>query len=365
MMQRFMSMLAIGVLVVTSACSRPPVDQGRQMPAATGTYIGDGWARQQPEPSAPGGLALGIGQPVLVGPESQPDQHGNIWHLVRQDEKAGWVPASHLVLSGQDLAAAVHNRCRQILSSTAGDVESMAAATSQYQSLLALIPGPQADAPFRAWRETLMELLPTLEASAVFHRVAAYVIAGGEDVMADPGLIPDPEVRRGAGMVLAAGYTVKMSEGLPYLAINPGVLQAFASSLSEPLAAFVRMLAARTARPAAADAALMIPWDEVRARAMAAEAWLRENPGLPEAAEVETWMQNYMWIYLRGLDNSPIFPFGSDRLDPQLQASYGHFLEENRDSRFYQQVEEFYRLLEEHNFRATPQVRAFMRRTWQ
>jgi hypothetical protein len=337
--------------------ARVPGESGGTV--VTGLYIGDGLARELPAPAAPLVFTLSIGGQVEVGLEASTDQAGTTWRLVRRDEQAGWVPASHLVLPGQVLAESVSARCRQLLVE-ADDLPSIFVLTGGFQRLLALLPGSEADALFRAWRQQLTQLLPAVELCVSAGKAAAYIIADGEAVVDAPGDISDPEARRELELLKGAGYTIKLSEGMPYVALNPGTLRALAAHLSQPLARFADLLAESIARPFMADAALLVPWDAVRVRAMAAESWLREHVGLPEAGEVESWLERYMHVYLRGADNSPIFPLGTDQLDLTLKTSYEAFLEENRDSRFYPRVAAFYQLLAEHGFRLTLEVRTFM-----
>lgn len=85
----------------------------------------------------------------------------------------------------------------------------------------------------------------------------------------------------------------------------------------------------------AEDAALFISWEGLRQKIIRYEMFARKHPDLAETqAEIVPRTQRYLSWYLEGLDNTP--------LDQSAYESWKKFLQENKDSRYYPQVQKRY-----------------------
>ncbi len=336
-------------------CSPQPEPVEQPQPMLTGTYIASGPAREKPETDSAAVFSVKAGQEVRVAHDGVTTE----WVKVITDNEEGWLPAEYFVQDGKQLVAPVIERLEQLLAS-AGDIETALYLTEELELLLPLLPTREADTVFRKWQDKILDLLPAVEHAVNSSALGGIIVAEGADIVRVPELISDQQARQLLETLLAAGFAPGSSEGMIYVAPNPDTLIRFSDALSEPLQEYAQMLSQAINRPWAMDAALMIPWDEVRARAMAAEQWLAQNAELPEAAEVETWLNRLMGAYLRGMDNSPLFPFGTNTLDPDLKTSYETFLEINKQSRYYEDVRQLYDLLKQHRFERTAEVEAYL-----
>ncbi|MEW6524866.1 MAG: SH3 domain-containing protein [Bacillota bacterium] len=320
--------------------------------------------RKQPSPGAAPVFSVSLGDRVwVVKDKSRTGDDGALWVLIKQGKEQGWSPAVHLVSPG-GLEAALAQRYAEVLSRLdLGRLDALETASDAYQRLFALAPkSPAAGEAFRAFLRLHDEL--SALAYDVMQPVRPYYVRVGYQLsaLADPASITDPAARQAVQSLQQAGYMLGHSEGMLYVTTDPEFLLGFAGYVPNALAGFLVLRAEESRRPVASDGALRISWDQLRSRAVAAEIWARDNPGLPETPQAEAWAERYFTFYLRGMDNTPIFPLGSNQLDPELKASYELFLAHNQDSDWYGRVQEFYALLEKNGFARTNQVREYMSR---
>lgn len=99
------------------------------------------------------------------------------------------------------------------------------------------------------------------------------------------------------------------------------------------------------------DAALTTDPDSIRKYIILLEQFLKEYPTFVSKNDVKDRIKGYLNVYLLGMDNSPIFDkWDSKKLNPGFKASYEKFLSENKDSKYYQMVEEIYNKAKSNNF---------------
>lgn len=102
------------------------------------------------------------------------------------------------------------------------------------------------------------------------------------------------------------------------------------------------------------DAVIIIPWDKMRERIITLESFIDKNPEFAEKDEIQNAIKMYLYSYLMGTDNSPIYfenSYNGDTfLDPEIKKSYELFIDTNKDSKYYPIILEYYNLLKKHNF---------------
>lgn len=140
------------------------------------------------------------------------------------------------------------------------------------------------------------------------------------------------------------------SEGSYYYAINYNYLhQKYGKYLSPAYNLWLKHLS--ETESIVEDAGLTISADKLREYIIFLDNFIKLNPNFVLKNDVNDMLNNYLMIYLEGMDNSPIFDkWDSKKLNPEFKASYEKFLSENKDSKYYQMVEELYNKAKSNNF---------------
>ena len=99
------------------------------------------------------------------------------------------------------------------------------------------------------------------------------------------------------------------------------------------------------------DAALTITPDELREYIVYLEKFKEKYPDFVDINGVNLILNGYLEIYLMGLDNTRVFIDWENKMNPEFKSSYEKFLSENKDSKYYNMVEELYNKAKENNFK--------------
>lgn len=135
--------------------------------------------------------------------------------------------------------------------------------------------------------------------------------------------LDNAQIRESVQAELANGYKLEMAEGMVYPVVDYGKLKPYGDRLSPPLKAYIDLLAMNSDKQWAADAALVISWDELAERGIAYENYLVNYLDAPETEKVrELYEARFLIPYLYGLNNTPIFDFDTFRLKDEVKASY-------------------------------------------
>ena len=103
---------------------------------------------------------------------------------------------------------------------------------------------------------------------------------------------------------------------------------------------------------------LLISFRQVGARIVRWERYLMGYPQSVIAGTARYYYQLYLSTFLTGLRRSPVFDKGGD-LDPRLSTVYHEFASRRQGTEAGVVVREFYTILQEAEFRWSPQVRTF------
>ncbi|WP_146241062.1 hypothetical protein [Paenibacillus sambharensis] len=132
----------------------------------------------------------------------------------------------------------------------------------------------------------------------------------------------EPPHRKLVQALQDGGYKLETQEGYIYPVVDYGSLQEYKPYITEELSGYIEVKALESDQRTASDAAIVISWDELAGRALAAEEFVRKYPDSPEYEEVLTLLERYMAVYLQGLDNTPIYDYQTLGLEEDVRASY-------------------------------------------
>ncbi len=170
------------------------------------------------------------------------------------------------------------------------------------------------------------------------------------------------EFERVIGYIKSGLRLVPDGEGGWYLAENHEFLDNILAGYDLDLIHYIRFMKENPG-PILADGGMIITWDALRERIIRFEDFASRYPDLPETkSKIRPELRWQINLYLSGVDNSPVFEFGTGNLDPELKASYERFLEENKGSGYYKLVAEAYEIHKKNGFKKSAEARKFMDR---
>lgn len=127
-------------------------------------------------------------------------------------------------------------------------------------------------------------------------------------------------------------------------------------SMSEALA----LQAIEQHKPVAADASVQLSWAELSQRLHNADHYLVAYPTAVGRSLVTRLFQSYLYLYLAGADNTPIFDRRTAILDPNVRQSFVAYVAEHGSTPSGRFVSRFLQLLRASGYRRTPEVQRFI-----
>lgn len=163
----------------------------------------------------------------------------------------------------------------------------------------------------------------------------------------------------------AYGLQVKSEAAEYYLDSDYNFLiQTFSKYLSAAWQEYLIFLMKESKEGFTYDAELTIPWDKMRERIIFLESFLNKYPNFTNRDEIQTSINQYLYFYLVGVDNSPIsaatLSNGDNSLYPEVKKSYETFIRVNKDSKYRPIVLEYYELLKNYNFKVQDYIYKFI-----
>ena len=91
--------------------------------------------------------------------------------------------------------------------------------------------------------------------------------------------------------------------------------------------------------------------DNLRKYLTFTENFIKDYPNFVRIDDVKRLESDYIYIYMFGLDNTPIFDkYDTKQINPGYKKSYEKFLAENKNSKYYPMISEFYTKVKENNY---------------
>jgi hypothetical protein len=157
------------------------------------------------------------------------------------------------------------------------------------------------------------------------------------------------------------GIELMFSEGMPYADIsNDYLLRIFGLVLSPAMGEYLNLCKAEQKAPYLEDAGLLVSWDKYSDRIITWEKLLSAHPDFVWYEEARQRHSSYLDIFLTGVDNTPIFDEGHV-LIPEVKKSYQRFLQLYAGTKSAEFLRDYYKVLEETEFRNGPLVEEFLR----
>jgi hypothetical protein len=148
-----------------------------------------------------------------------------------------------------------------------------------------------------------------------------------------------------------AGWRTAMTEGAYYVAQAGGWMEiALKEILTPAYKDFLEQESKENREGFADDAGLVISWEQLRVRIIEKEALLKKHPDFIENQLSQDHLTDAVGAFLGGLPNTPIYDFETKALLKDVKIAYEKFIKENKTSKYYTIVNDFYEMLRKNKF---------------
>ncbi len=171
--------------------------------------------------------------------------------------------------------------------------------------------------------------------------------------------IQDAELKSLLAETRDMGYRVETSEGMYYPIMNYEYLKKYSPYATEDSMEYINIMAVETNKVPAKDAALIIEWDEVIERALAQESFLKKYGSSAKVESIKELQKKYIIFMLYGLNNTPLFSYDTNTMEPEAKAVYAKAVEENSDSELMQMLGKYMELLEKSKYKFSEEIDTF------
>lgn len=121
---------------------------------------------------------------------------------------------------------------------------------------------------------------------------------------------------------LDSGYQLNTAEGMFGPELDYGRVSQYSDIATEDIAAYIKLKAAESEQASLRDAALVIPWDELLKRTLAAEDFLDRYPDSSRKEEAAEVYSNYKSTVFLGANNTPLFDYENKLMDEEARNAY-------------------------------------------
>jgi hypothetical protein len=147
------------------------------------------------------------------------------------------------------------------------------------------------------------------------------------------------------------GMVFLQSEGTFYIDEHHNYLfNAFSQYVSVPVNKLLELRRDEMRKGFSEDAALLISFEEVGERVRNWEQLLEQNPTLKLQEEAKNYYNLYLSTFLTGLDNSPVFDRGTNKLLPEAKQAFEDYIKKYGESPGSKIVGGYYTILQQNNF---------------
>jgi hypothetical protein len=197
---------------------------------------------------------------------------------------------------------------------------------------------------------------PTIISDALIKLISGSEEPYYEKTLNDLSKITDAELKAALQAVFERGYKIIVPEGMYEAVIDYGVYKDAAGYASPDIAAYIGIMASESEQRTSEDAAIIIPVDEVFARALAAERFIVTYSNSVKYDQIEQKYMNYVDTLFFGQNNTPAFDYMTKKLGQEFLDSYEKAAAGGGDSVIVTAISEYLEILNENDYTLTNAV---------
>ncbi len=177
-----------------------------------------------------------------------------------------------------------------------------------------------------------------------------------EKILNDLTKITDTDLKNALQAIFDKGYKIIVPEGMYDVIIDYGIYQDAGKSATPDIAAYIGIMATESDLRMLEDAAIIVPIDEVFARALASESFLITYPDSVKFDQVEQRYMNYVDTFFFGQNNTPAFDYETHKLNQEFLDSYTKAAKSGKDSTLVTAVNDYLAVLTDNDYTLTTVV---------
>jgi len=158
------------------------------------------------------------------------------------------------------------------------------------------------------------------------------------------------------------GIGIFSTEGNYYLDVQPDYFyDNFRDRVSDGALTYLDIRRHELAEGFSEDAGLLISYKQVGQRVKTWENYLADFPNNVYSGEAEGYYNTYLETLLTGMDNSPVFEYNTNLIDPEVKTVYEGLMQDEQNSKSAKLVGDYYRMLSRHEFKTNDSVAVFLK----
>lgn len=156
------------------------------------------------------------------------------------------------------------------------------------------------------------------------------------------------------------GYKIVETEGSFMVILDYDSLKTFSKYVNEELKTYIEIMALRYNNPAAVDASLILPPDEIAQRILQMESYIRSYDNEQRKEVITSMYEGYLMVYMSGSENTPIFDADTGAIFGDKFKIFEDAAAKDKDTIFGRILGRYVELLKHENFVNTEKVQDFI-----
>ncbi|HEY5746530.1 MAG TPA: hypothetical protein VIU12_10670 [Chryseolinea sp.] len=171
----------------------------------------------------------------------------------------------------------------------------------------------------------------------------------------------DPDLRNFLNYLDLFSLKVFITEGTYYADADPDLFYSiFRVKASPPLLDYLEIRKKELKEGFSEDAGLVISFPEVYERVESWGKFMADYPDHSLRNDALNLYEMYLSTLITGMDNSRVFDFEKERLDPEIKSLYENIMKAGKDSLSRKIITDYYILLSKNDFKYNESVNTFL-----
>jgi hypothetical protein len=171
--------------------------------------------------------------------------------------------------------------------------------------------------------------------------------------------VKDTELKELLAKTKNSGYKIETAEGTYFPIIDYSFYKKFSDHVTPDMKDYIDIMAEESDKVPAKDAALVIGWEDVLHRALNQEKFINGHRDSMKIDEVKELYKKYFTFTLYGLNNTPLFSYGSNTMNPDAREVYETALKDAGNSEFLKTLGEYMTLIKNNNYTLNDQIKQY------
>lgn len=173
--------------------------------------------------------------------------------------------------------------------------------------------------------------------------------------------VSDVNVRKLLTDTREGGFKVETAEGMYFPVVDYDFYRQYREYVTADIAAYINLMAVESDRTPAKDGAIVITWDEVIARAVAQEQFLRSFGASARTDGVRMLFAKYINFMFFGANNSPLFDYEDKLMNAEAGRAYEKAVAQYPASPLLHTVDGLLRVNQDNGYRLGDEVEKYRR----